>query len=86
MCDEGFQAGEELCKAYEPSEGEKSRASLTVAYNIAVLVFDNSKERGPSDEVVEVEVNVVVFRQRVEISEIDFEEILGSESAERCHD
>lgn len=50
-----------------------------------MLIFDDSKERGPSDEVVEVEVDVVIFRQRVEVGEVGVEEVLRLESAERGH-
>jgi hypothetical protein len=38
------------------------------------------------NEVLKVEVDVVVFCQGVEVSEIGVKEILGPESAKGCHD
>lgn len=40
---------------------KKSRTLLTVARDISVLILDDSKERGPLDEVLEVEIDIVVF-------------------------
>lgn len=65
---------------------KKIRTSLTVARDISVLIFDNSEERGPLGEVLEVEVDVVVFRQGVEIGEVGVEEVCRSKSTERGHD
>ena len=59
---------------------------LTIARDISVLVFDDSEKRGPLDEVVEVEVDVVVFRQRVEVGEVGIEKVLGLKSTEGGHD
>ncbi len=59
---------------------------LTVANYIAVLVFCNCEERGPVDEVVHVEVDVVVFGEGIEVGEVHVEEVLGAEGAEGCHD
>lgn len=57
----------------------------TVAYYIAVLVFGDCEERGPVDEVVHVEVEVVVFGEGIEVGEVHVEEVLRAEGAKGCH-
>lgn len=64
---------------------KKSRTSLTVACDISVLIFDDSEERGPLDKVLEVEVNIIVFRQGVEIGEIGVKQVSGFKRTERGH-
>ena len=58
---------------------------VTVTNYIAVLVFGDCEERGPVDEVVHVEVEVVVFGEGIEVGEVHVEEVLRAEGAEGCH-
>ena len=69
----------------EKGKEQGIRASLTVACDVPMLVFNDSEKRGPLNEVIKVEVDVIVFRQRVEVGEIGVEEVLGLKSAEGCH-
>ena len=68
------------------TEQRKGRTLLTVARDISVLVFNDSEKRGPLDEVIEVEVNIVVFRQRVEVGEVGIEKVFRLKSTEGGHD
>lgn len=58
---------------------------LTVANDVAFLVFCYGEERGPFDEIVEVEIEVVVFSEGVEVCEVHTEEVLRTKLAEGCH-
>ena len=57
----------------------------TVAYYVAVLVFGDCEKRGPVDEVVHVEVDIVVLGEGIEVGEVHVEKVLGAEGAEGCH-
>lgn len=57
----------------------------TVTDDIPILIFGDCEEGGPFGEVLEVEINVVIFGERVKVCEIHFEEVRRAERAEGCH-
>ena len=65
--------------------GGLEKGRVTVADYVALLVFGDCEERGPVDEVVHVEVDVVIFGEGIEVGEVHVEEVLGAEGAEGCH-
>ena len=62
-----------------------SAALLTVANDVAFLVFCYSEERGPFYEIMEVEVEIVVFSEGVEVCKVHTEEVLRTKCAKGCH-
>lgn len=54
----------------------------TVAHDIAVAVFDDVEEGWPFHEIGEVELEVVVFGQRIEVGEIQREEVARGHAAD----
>lgn len=57
----------------------------TIACDVAVSVFGHCEKRRPFSEVVHVEVDVIVLRERVKICEIHFEQVLWLKGAESSH-
>ena len=58
---------------------------LTVANNVPFLVFCYGEERWPFHEVVEIEVKVVIFSERIEVCQVHVEEVLRTKCTEGCH-
>lgn len=63
----------------------KSSAVLTVANDVAFLIFCYGEERWPFYEVVKVEIEVVILGQRVEVREVHTEKVLRTKCAEGSH-
>jgi hypothetical protein len=61
------------------------RLARTVSDYPFCAVFDGAEERGPSHEVVEVEAQVVVFGQRVEVGEVEGEEVCWGHAPDGTH-
>ena len=51
------------------STRERVRESLTVANDVAFHVLGNSEEGRPSGRILKVEIQVIVFRQRIEVGQ-----------------
>ena len=49
----------------------------TVADDVAVLVLGHGAERGPFSKVLHVVVDIVIFRERVQIGQVHVKEIRG---------
>ena len=50
-----------------------------------MLAFGDGKKRGPFGKVLEIEMEVVVFGERIEVGEVHLEEVHRTECAEGCH-
>ena len=59
--------------------------SRTVANDIAHLILSNGEEGRPFVEVVKVEIDVVVFREGIEVRQIHAKEILRLALSEGGH-
>ena len=59
---------------------------FTITCDVTVLVFGECKKRGPSREVVHVEVDIVILRQRVKVCQVHPEQVLWLKSAKGSHD
>ena len=64
---------------------EYARRLLTVAYDVTMLVFCDGEQRRPAHQVLHVEVEIVVFGERIEVCEVHVEEILGTKWTEGRH-
>ena len=62
----------------------KQKAS-TVSYDIALLIFSYGEKGGPFANVMEIEIDIVIFRQGIEVGEIHAKEVERLELAEGCH-
>lgn len=49
------------------------------------MFFYTLEERGPFHEICEVEVEVIVFGKGVEVTEVELQEVTGSDSADGRH-
>lgn len=47
----------------------------TVTNDVAILILCHGTERGPLGEVLQVVVDVVILRQRVQVGQVHMEEI-----------
>ena len=73
-------------KSDSPSPSAHDRRQiLTIARNVPMLVFCYGEERGPAGHVLHVEIEVVVFSERIEVREVHVQEILRAEWSERRH-
>ena len=64
----------------------RAHSTLTVTSDIAVLILSHGEKGRPFSEVMHVEVDVVILRERVKICEIHFEQIMRLTGTERSHD
>ena len=58
---------------------------FTITCDVTVLVFGECKKRGPSSEVVHVEVDIVILCQRVKVCQVHSEQVLWLKSAKGSH-
>ena len=47
----------------------------TVADDVTILILRHGAERGPFGEVLHIVVDVIIFRQRVQVGEVHVEQI-----------
>lgn len=48
---------------------------LTVAHHAGIAVLHRAEERRPLGEVIEIEAEVVVLRQRIEVGRIELKQV-----------
>lgn len=58
---------------------------ITVTCDVTVLIFSHGEQGRPFCQVVHVEVNVVILRERIQIGEIHFEQVLWLKGTEGSH-
>jgi hypothetical protein len=48
---------------------------LTIAHNSCIVILYYAEQRGPAHQVVEVKAQIIIFRERVEIRQIQREQV-----------
>ena len=57
----------------------------TVADYFAILILRDSEQRWPFRKILYVEIQIVIFGERIQIGEIGVKEVGGTKGAEGCH-
>lgn len=62
-----------------------ARNSRTVAFNLAMAVFEHHAQLWPAHEIVEVEADVVSLCEVVQVAFVEVEQVHGLHGPERRH-